>query len=343
MDLTTRCPSCGTVFKAGLQDLQLRKGYIRCVQCAHIFDGYAEVVSESGASRAPRAAAPVPTPDSSPASRASAPPAAVIPPSPQVFRAGRTGREEPHVPVDISLGDRRPEPSIGQGIKDGRSHASERILISLPPAAAADKPEPFVVEPHPVRAGGGGSAAPLMHNEGGDSVLRPLGRALGGLLLALIILLALAQVVYIYRSQIALSFPALRPMIEQACVPLGCQVPYARDAASLSISGSALRSDAHAPEGTGDEADAAAPTRHYVLNMTLRNLADLPQEWPTIVLDLNDISGTRVVRRNLSPRDYLTPDQLAGPFAAHDEVLVRVPLAVSGVEVNGYQLDLFFP
>ncbi|MGA0585261.1 MAG: zinc-ribbon domain-containing protein, partial [Castellaniella sp.] len=45
MDLTTRCPKCGTVFQAGLSDLQLRKGYIRCVQCAHIFDGYAEVVS----------------------------------------------------------------------------------------------------------------------------------------------------------------------------------------------------------------------------------------------------------------------------------------------------------
>src|SRR5690606_14041896 len=162
---------------------------------------------------------------------------------------------------------------------------------------------------------------------------------------ALPIVLALAQLVYIYRSQIALSFPALRPMIEQACAPLGCQVPYARDAASLSISGSALRTDAHAPAGTGDGADAgaAAPTRHYILNMTLRNLADLPQEWPTIVLDLNDISGTRVVRRNLSPRDYLTPDQLAGPFAAHGDVLVRVPLAVSGIEVNGYQLDLFFP
>src|SRR3546814_14378794 len=47
MDLTTRCPRCGTVFEAGLQELQLRKGYIRCVQCAHIFDGYAAVVSDA--------------------------------------------------------------------------------------------------------------------------------------------------------------------------------------------------------------------------------------------------------------------------------------------------------
>ena len=44
MDLTTRCPKCGTVFSASLEQLQLRKGYVRCVQCAHIFDGYDAVV-----------------------------------------------------------------------------------------------------------------------------------------------------------------------------------------------------------------------------------------------------------------------------------------------------------
>lgn len=44
MDLTTRCPKCSTVFSASLEQLQLRKGYVRCVQCAHIFDGYEAVV-----------------------------------------------------------------------------------------------------------------------------------------------------------------------------------------------------------------------------------------------------------------------------------------------------------
>lgn len=44
MDLTTRCPKCGTVFSATLAQLQLRKGYIRCISCANIFDGYEAVV-----------------------------------------------------------------------------------------------------------------------------------------------------------------------------------------------------------------------------------------------------------------------------------------------------------
>ena len=50
MDLTTRCPQCGTIFSASLEQLQLRKGYIRCISCAHIFDGFEAVVSGAGES-----------------------------------------------------------------------------------------------------------------------------------------------------------------------------------------------------------------------------------------------------------------------------------------------------
>src|SRR5690606_6656724 len=44
MELTTQCPQCGEIFKASLEQLQLRKGYVRCINCAHIFDGYEAVV-----------------------------------------------------------------------------------------------------------------------------------------------------------------------------------------------------------------------------------------------------------------------------------------------------------
>src|SRR5690606_15280436 len=48
MDLTTRCPQCGAEFPISLQQLQLRKGYIRCINCAHIFDAYEAVVPTTG-------------------------------------------------------------------------------------------------------------------------------------------------------------------------------------------------------------------------------------------------------------------------------------------------------
>ncbi|MCQ9615457.1 DUF3426 domain-containing protein [Paenalcaligenes niemegkensis] len=46
MELTTQCPRCKSRFSASVADLQRRKGFIRCVNCAHIFDGFEEVVPD---------------------------------------------------------------------------------------------------------------------------------------------------------------------------------------------------------------------------------------------------------------------------------------------------------
>lgn len=40
IELTTQCPQCRHQFDVGLEQLQQRKGLLRCGQCAHIFDAY---------------------------------------------------------------------------------------------------------------------------------------------------------------------------------------------------------------------------------------------------------------------------------------------------------------
>lgn len=316
MDLTTRCPRCSTVFQVGLQDLQLRKGYIRCVQCAHIFDGYAEVVSESDSGSAPvppgivHEQAPQVVPD--------LPPHAAPFTVPRVFRSSRTS-VEPQFTVG-SLGGARDTEEQSEEAQHGPS--------SIPS---------IIVEPHPARASyQGGSAAPLLRSDD-IGLLDQLGRWLVGVLVLLSIVLLLGQLVYVYRAQIALTFPALRPVLVRACGPLNCQVPYARNLAQLAITGSDLKLDTSARDTSADTAP-----RHFVLYISLRNRAEQPQEWPSIVLDLNDASGARLVRRNLSPREYLTPQLLAGPFAPDSEVQVQVPITLNDIQINGYQLDLFF-
>lgn len=62
-----------------------------------------------------------------------------------------------------------------------------------------------------------------------------------------------------------------------------------------------------------------------------------------MILDLKDGSGTLLVRRHLAPGDYLGAAAAREPFAAHSEASVRVPLVLSGVRINGYQLNLFYP
>lgn len=153
----------------------------------------------------------------------------------------------------------------------------------------------------------------------------------------LIGLVALAlQLVFVYRTSIANTVPALRPVMELACQSLGCTVGYARRLERISITSSSLQP----PAGASALDDGQA---RLVLNLVLRNRYNKPQHWPALVLDLKDLSDTVVVRKVLMPENYLTPEQARGPFGPDGELKISVPFEVTGVQVNGYQLDKFFP
>lgn len=346
MDLTTRCPQCGTTFSASLEQLQLRKGYIRCINCAHIFDGFEAVVSQGGAAPAdqtpPRAAEPTvsmpsvlrqrpaETADEDhtlPPIRAGRDEKFTISSSRQassteqdpVFHVGRSGLSARPDPV-VSMNDEYSTPAVA------RSRSSHPHVYIEPPAGRSD------AEParHPEFL----SAAPA-----GVPVLRLLWRAL--VVLALVLLVA--QLAYVYRAQIANSVPVLRPALERACVSLDCQVPYARQIDQISIMSSSLRSGS----GAGLENEQAANKDDsgpdvMLLQLTLRNTYDKAQEWPTLVLDLTDFSGAMVVRKNLPPQSYLPANVMGQPFLAGSEITASVPVVLNGVKVNGYQLDKFF-
>jgi hypothetical protein len=214
-----------------------------------------------------------------------------------------------------------------------------------PQIGPEDRPAPFVVEARPGHRGQGGTAAPLLPADDGPSWWEGLARLAARLLLLVLLLLLAAQLVYIYRSQLAQAAPSLRPWLQRACVPLRCQVPYARDLAQISITGSALKVQDTPPGDRQPPAPGGATPepQRFVLQATLRNQSERTQEWPTIVLDLKDGAGTLLVRRNLSPADYLGAEAASHPFAARGEVLVQVPLTLNGMRINGYQLELFYP
>lgn len=46
-ELVTRCPTCGTAFRALPAQLSARAGMVRCGKCAAVFDGLANLVEES--------------------------------------------------------------------------------------------------------------------------------------------------------------------------------------------------------------------------------------------------------------------------------------------------------
>ena len=51
MNLTTRCPNCGTAFRVQPAQLSARGGKVRCGNCANVFDGVAALVAEGAASQ----------------------------------------------------------------------------------------------------------------------------------------------------------------------------------------------------------------------------------------------------------------------------------------------------
>ncbi len=453
MELKTRCPRCDTVFPISVEQLQRRRGYVRCGQCAHIFDGFEAVLDEPAAPDEPSMALPAfaaPVPDpvdvvesnqlaaSVPASApVLMPRAAPEPVNLQDLSAGWQVQElsrhapprtdpEPHELVIR----RRPAftaapPVLAEPMAvthETPAQASSPVLHSpepfvwqqddspalpsvsaIPPEASPDLEPylpPLITRPSPqeptvIRARGQAqfsmpirvepnlssrvqdddepcigveppellyeteqSASYSQQDEppGDDRQRNELDWVLPGdssrisetvyvgeptfwqrlmrwglmLLCVLGLILAAVQLVYIYRVQIASHVPAVRPALEYACTHLSCQVPYERRLGDVAISGSAFQTSA------SDKGQAN-------LSFTLRNRFVRALEWPALTLELKDVSGALLARRNILPPAYLDAKTLAQPFPAHSDIAVKVPVQVGDLHVNGYQLSLYFP
>ena len=350
MAMTTRCPQCGTAFKVVPDQLRVRNGLVRCGACETVFDGRACLVAQIPQSApaetafqpppaapppvAPPAASPVPPPQAVPRAE----PVLVAEASPAVLR----GR------ADIQ----RQDPFLGDTPRDeDEDETDDEIHLVQADDERTDAPG---YEPAPESHV---TVAPAVLGEartryfGATDVGRTppefldadrlrskrLARSLWGYGCLLGLLLLAAQLVFVYRSAIAEASPALRPALESLCRPLGCEVGYARRIERIFITSSSLqppRGQAGAPDGE---------PRRLVLRISLRNRYDQPQHWPALRLSLTDMSDTVVVRRVLQPADYLPKDLVDRPFEPGAEINAAVPIEVSGAQVNGYQLDKFFP
>lgn len=361
MALTTRCPQCGTSFKVVPDQLRVRNGLVRCGACSTVFDGRACLVPEQGTPAPvarPISAPSVPPWDDEPETPAAVAPPRAPAPSPAVLRGRddirrRVEPEARHQADDVDDDDfeddaalqapsprwaAAAEPQNGRHSVDYR-HMDERDRDNVEYGSDDDEPrgEPVLGDTRTrySSATDVGRAPPEFLDQDRQE-RRGLMRKLWSIA-CLIGLVALGlQLLYVYRTDIANSAPVLRPVLEAACKPLGCAVGYARRLERINISSSSLQP----PSGAAAIDDGRS---RLVLNLELRNRYDKPQHWPALVLDLTDLSDTVVVRRVLMPENYLTPEQLRGPFAPDGQLKISVPIEVTGVQVNGYQIDKFFP
>lgn len=144
----------------------------------------------------------------------------------------------------------------------------------------------------------------------------------------------LGQVVYRYRAELAAQVPGIRPSLESACRALRCQIALPRRPELMSIESSDLQAD-NRREGI------------IVLNAVLRNRARFAQDYPALELTLTDEGDRPLLRRVLTPRDYLDPARapvaLTEGIAPGGEAALRVFLDSSRSRATGYRLYLFYP
>lgn len=208
----------------------------------------------------------------------------------------------------------------------------------LPPAAPAETipeappkapPRPLPEAPpealHEAKAAPGTEAAPFPEEWTTPPPPRRWPWVLGSLLL---VLLGAAQLAYLFRVELAARAPELRPALLAACEMVGCTLPHPRR-----------------PELTSIESSDLIPfgAERLRLIATLKNRAPFAQEIPHLELTLTDTRDAVIVRRVLTPADWLPEGQDATAFPAHGEIAVDLPLAAPAVPAVGYRLYLFYP
>ena len=210
MSLITRCPACGTMFKVVPDQLKISEGWVRCGQCAEIFDATASLQGPQAPATPMPAAAPV----------ASAAPVAT--PAPVAIQPAAPAAEGP---------DSIAAPPLYPWFP------SEVLDSQLPRQSRTEQEEPDL-----------DSVSFVRHARRQALWRRPLVRAL--LLLALLLLGGLLALQYAVqeRDKLATSQPALRPWLLLLCRPLRCEVRPPRQIDAIVIDSSSfnrLRSDAY--------------------------------------------------------------------------------------------------
>lgn len=80
------------------------------------------------------------------------------------------------------------------------------------------------------------------------------------------------------------------------------------------------------------------------VDAVLKNHAHYAQEYPQMILSLFNSKGQTIMKRNLSPTEYLSlTDLKLGQFNADSQVKISMNLNTSGLDVSGANIEWFYP
>lgn len=345
--MRTRCSSCETIFRVSPEQLRVRSGMVRCGHCLAVFNAFdhlledkpdtalpaVEVVAEMAAPSVldlPESATPL-IDDVEPVLPSEEPehlPELLVPASPlasEVLDAPLVGdadqsstnltqiEVEPAPVAELDHVTALDEAAVGNESAEQSTRAARDAGL----VAVRDLSD----SPAYNRWAAGTLASGLSgHFEHSASRAPRVFRAV----VALLLLVLSAQLVYHFRTALVQRIPDLR----QAFAAVNIEVPLAREVDLVSIETSDLQAD----QARG----------LLVLQATLKNRASFAQAWPAIELALTDANDVVMVRRVVAAADYLPARTDPSVFPAASEIGIKLWLE-SPHPAAGYRLYVFYP
>lgn len=205
--------------------------------------------------------------------------------------------------------------------------AIEPPAVHTAPRSSSSKPESPVLPPPPVTPVSAPAAVtpsppePIVRERSHKSIW-----ARGSIALALLLLM---QSAFVYRSELAARYPAIRSAYSRLCNITGCAVTLPQRPDLVKIEAS----DVHM-------IDTSRPGL-IQLTATLRSYASYDLAYPALDLVLTNANEHALARRIFVPDEYL--DQTRDPkngISPNAEITVALDLDTSDLNAAGFRLDL---
>jgi predicted Zn finger-like uncharacterized protein len=306
------------MFKVVPDQLRISEGWVRCGQCAEIFNASQQLLTRPRPlAEAGRASSAVAYPPAKPqqAPKRFAPPA--------VNKSGPTAAPAPHhPPAGTSRAAAPLQPAHEAATAPPRFVAQEPRRADPPPVADTWPQETSTVPAHEVSfLQAGASTSTFWQRRSVRMLLTLLATTLAAALAA--------QLLIHERNRIAQIEPATRPVLVALCALAQCELGPLKQIESIVIDSSTF---------------ATVRAENYRLEFSLRNTATLDVAMPSIELSLTDAQDQTLVRRVIRPDEFGAPTPALPTDSSWSGALtLNVKLANNTDRIAGYRLLAFYP
>lgn len=329
------------MFKVVPDQLRISDGWVRCGQCAEVFEAPEHLQQDPWMMVSASASAPAANhvPDSSSNATEVESAAALDAASEVAAAAEGIGQDADDEFWALPPGVDLPPPDLQPDLEpEAPVDPGHEALLEVPPGEPAPAPvSDFLTEPS--------AAAPSPQVEPvPDPALQEVSfvrdaqrkalwqrpqirRVLMAACAVLLMLLGLQWILH-ERDRIAAFEPRTRGLLQGLCVPLRCTVAPLRQIESILVDSSSFRK---------------VRDNVYQLNLTIKNAAPVALAMPSVELALTDTQDQPVLRRVLFPADLGAAAVLAAGAEWTGAIPVSVADGATVARIAGYRVLAFYP